>query len=48
MLTKSNPEEAKRLMALAEEDTRRRYRIFEEMSREENSTAPPTTGNAAH
>ena len=48
MLTKSNPEEAKRLMVLAEGDTRRRYRIFEEMAREENTTAPPTTGNAAH
>jgi pyruvate-ferredoxin/flavodoxin oxidoreductase len=48
MLTKSNPGEAKRLMALAEEDARRRYRIFEEMAREENTPAPPTTGNAAH
>jgi pyruvate-ferredoxin/flavodoxin oxidoreductase len=48
MLTKSNPEEAKRLMVLAEEDTRRRYRIFEEMAREEKTPAPPTTGNTAH
>ncbi|HEX7572206.1 MAG TPA: pyruvate:ferredoxin (flavodoxin) oxidoreductase, partial [Bacteroidota bacterium] len=47
MLTKSNPEEAKRLMALAEEDARRRYRIFEEMAREENTPAPTTTGHAA-
>ena len=48
MLTKSNPGEAKRLMALAEEDARRRYRIFEEMAREENTPAPQTTGHAAH
>ncbi len=48
MLTKSNPAEAKRLMALAEEDARRRYRIFEEMAREENTPAPQTTGHAAH
>jgi pyruvate-ferredoxin/flavodoxin oxidoreductase len=47
MLTKSNPEEAKRLMALAEGDARRRYRIFEEMAREENTPAPTTTGHAA-
>ncbi len=46
MLTKSNPEEAKRLMALAEEDTKRRYRIFEEMAREES--APATPAQAAH
>ena len=39
MLTKSNPEEAKRLMALAEEDARRRYRIFEELSREQGAPA---------
>ena len=48
MLTKSNPEEAKRLMVLAEEDTRRRYRIFEDMAREENTPAPPATGQTAH
>ena len=48
MLTKSNPAEAKRLMALAEEDARRRYRIFEEMAREENPPVSPALGNAAH
>ena len=48
MLTKSNPGEAKRLMALAEEDTRRRYRIFEEMAREEKTPAPAQAGQAAH
>ena len=45
MLTKSNPEEAKRLMALAEEDTKRRYRVFEEMAREDGTASP---GGAAH
>ena len=48
MLTKSNPDEAKRLMVLAEEDARRRFRIFEEMAREVNTPAPPATGHAAH
>jgi pyruvate-ferredoxin/flavodoxin oxidoreductase len=48
MLTKSNPAEAERLMVLAEEDARRRYRTFEELAREENTPAPPTTGHAAH
>jgi len=47
MLTKSSPAEAKRLMALAEEDTRRRYRIFEEMAREETPTAPQAAAPAA-
>ena len=46
MLTKSNPEEAKRLMALAEEDTKRRYRVFEELARE--APALPPAGGAAH
>jgi pyruvate-ferredoxin/flavodoxin oxidoreductase len=48
MLTKSNPEEAKRLMVLAEGDVQRRYRMFEEMAREENTPATQKTGNAAH
>jgi pyruvate-ferredoxin/flavodoxin oxidoreductase len=48
MLTKSNPGEAKRLMALAEEDARRRYGIFEEIAREENPPVSPALGNAAH
>ena len=48
MLTKSNPEEAKRLMVLAEEDARRRYRIFEEMAREGAAPAPPPAAQAAH
>ena len=48
MLTKSNPEEAKRLMVLAEEDARRRYRIFEEMAREGAAPAPPPATQAAH
>jgi pyruvate-ferredoxin/flavodoxin oxidoreductase len=45
MLTKSNPEEAKRLMALAEEDAQRRYRVFEELSREQSA---PAASPAAH
>ena len=48
MLTKSNPEEAKRLMVLAEGDARRRYRIFEEMAREGAAPAPPPAAQAAH
>jgi pyruvate-ferredoxin/flavodoxin oxidoreductase len=47
MLTKSNPGEAKRLLALAEEDCRRRYRIFEEMAHEDGTAAPQAAG-AAH
>ena len=42
MLTKSNPEEAKRLMALAEADTRRRYQLYEELARDGNGAAPKT------
>ena len=34
MLTKSNPEEAKRLMALAEEDVRNRWKKYEELAKE--------------
>jgi pyruvate-ferredoxin/flavodoxin oxidoreductase len=39
MLTKSNPEAAKLLMGKAEEDTRNRYKIYEEMAREDANTA---------
>ena len=42
MLTKSNPEEAKRLMALAEADTRRRYQMYEELARDGQGAAPKT------
>jgi pyruvate-ferredoxin/flavodoxin oxidoreductase len=38
MLTKSNPEAAKHLMGKAEEDTRNRYKIYEEMARADAST----------
>jgi pyruvate-ferredoxin/flavodoxin oxidoreductase len=48
MLTKSSPEEAKRLMVLAEGDARRRYRVFEEMAREEPAPVPPPAAQAAH
>ena len=40
MLTKSNPEEAKRLMVLAEEDAQRRCRVFEQMAREKTAPGP--------
>jgi len=36
MLTKSNPEEAKRLMALAEEDVKKRWELYERMATEGN------------
>jgi pyruvate-ferredoxin/flavodoxin oxidoreductase len=36
MLTKSNPEEAKRLMALAEEDARHRWEVYDEMARDDD------------
>ena len=32
MLVKSNPEEAKRLLALAEEDVKSRWKIYEYMA----------------
>jgi pyruvate-ferredoxin/flavodoxin oxidoreductase len=40
MLTKSNPEEAKRLIALAQQDVNKRWRTYEEMAKETNGTAP--------
>jgi pyruvate-ferredoxin/flavodoxin oxidoreductase len=39
MLTKSNPEEAKRLMALAEQDAKGRWKTYEEMAKEGNVEA---------
>ncbi len=39
MLTKSNPEEAKRLMAIADEDAKARWKWFEEAAREWESGA---------
>jgi pyruvate-ferredoxin/flavodoxin oxidoreductase len=42
MLTKSNPEEAKRLMALAEEDARRRWKTYEEMAQENGAQQQKT------
>jgi pyruvate-ferredoxin/flavodoxin oxidoreductase len=35
MLSKSNPEEARRLMAFAEEDVKHRYKMLEELARED-------------
>jgi pyruvate-ferredoxin/flavodoxin oxidoreductase len=40
MLTKSNPEEAKRLMVLAQEDVVKRWKIYEHLAKEENGGAP--------
>jgi pyruvate-ferredoxin/flavodoxin oxidoreductase len=45
MLTKSNPEEAKRLMAIADEDAKARWKWFEEAAREWESGAPKTGSN---
>jgi pyruvate-ferredoxin/flavodoxin oxidoreductase len=42
MLTKSNPEEAKRLMALAEEDARKRWKTYEEMAQEDGARQQKT------
>jgi len=42
MLTKSNPEEAKRLMALAEEDARKRWKTYEEMAQENGAQQQKT------
>jgi pyruvate-ferredoxin/flavodoxin oxidoreductase len=42
MLTKSNPEEAKRLMALAEDDVKARWKWFEEASAEPGAATPKT------
>jgi pyruvate-ferredoxin/flavodoxin oxidoreductase len=40
MLTKINPEQAKRLMAEAEDDVRKRWAVLEEMARETGTEAP--------
>jgi pyruvate-ferredoxin/flavodoxin oxidoreductase len=37
MLTKSNPEEAKRLIALAQGDVQRKWKIYENLAKEENT-----------
>jgi len=43
MLTKSNPSEAKRLMALAEEDVTTRWKFYEEMAHENGDVKPAVT-----
>ena len=43
MLTKSNPEEAKRLMVLAESDVKKRWRWFEDAAKEWVATTPAGT-----
>jgi pyruvate-ferredoxin/flavodoxin oxidoreductase len=40
MLTKTNPEGAKRLMALAQGDADRRWRVYEELAKEEDTKKP--------
>ncbi len=43
MLTKSNPEEAKRLMAMAEQDVKQRWEWFEDAAKEWEAAAPAGT-----
>jgi pyruvate-ferredoxin/flavodoxin oxidoreductase len=45
MLTKSNPEEAKRLMAMAEDDVKARWKWFEEASAEPGAVTPKPGSN---
>lgn len=40
MLTKSDPEAAKRLMVLAQEDVKKRWTLYEEMAKDNNESAP--------
>jgi pyruvate-ferredoxin/flavodoxin oxidoreductase len=40
MLTKSKPEEAKRLLTLAQQDVMKRWKIYEHLAKEEASPAP--------
>jgi pyruvate-ferredoxin/flavodoxin oxidoreductase len=39
MLTKSNPEEAKRLITLAQGDVQRKWKMYEELAKEEDGAA---------
>ncbi len=49
MLTKSDPEAAKRLMALAEEDVKKRWKVYEELAADGDGAAPAKTpAPAAH
>jgi len=41
MLTKSNPEEAKHLLALAQGDVQRKWKMYEELAKEDGSAAKP-------
>jgi pyruvate-ferredoxin/flavodoxin oxidoreductase len=43
MLTKSNPESAKRLMVLAQEDVLKRRELYEQMAQENNRESPKPT-----
>jgi pyruvate-ferredoxin/flavodoxin oxidoreductase len=40
MLTKSKPEEAKRLLTLAQEDVNKRWKMYEHLAKEETAPAP--------
>jgi pyruvate-ferredoxin/flavodoxin oxidoreductase len=46
MLTKSNPEEARRLMVLAEADVKARWKKYEEMAQENGSASKPAANPA--
>jgi pyruvate-ferredoxin/flavodoxin oxidoreductase len=41
MLTKSNPEEAKRLMLLAQKDVTRRWKIYDDLAKEDSAAPKP-------
>jgi len=47
MLTKSNPDEAKRLITLAQQDVDRRWTTYEEMAKETNGAGPKPTPEKA-
>jgi pyruvate-ferredoxin/flavodoxin oxidoreductase len=48
MLTKSDPEGAKQLKVLAQEDVEKRWKVLEEMARDGNGTAPKPVSPASH
>jgi hypothetical protein len=46
MLTKINPEAAKRLMVLAQEDVTTRWKLYEDMAMENGGNGHTTVGQA--
>jgi pyruvate-ferredoxin/flavodoxin oxidoreductase len=48
MLTKSDPEAAKQLMALAQEDVQKRWEVLEEMAKEANGTSAKPAPQHSH